>query len=119
MTRFIISLHASPWSHQSVLTAVQFAQAAIKRGNQVKAIFLYQDAVLNASPSLDISSDELNGQTHLLQLHEQHGVPLMLCVTAAEKRGLVADNIKAGFRLAGLAELAELSTETDKLVQFK
>lgn len=119
MTSFILMLHAPAWSHQSVLTACQFANTAIRRGNKVKAVFLYQGAVLNASDSLEISSDELNGQQHLIELHETHGVPLMLCVTAAEKRGLSESQIANGFKIAGLAELAELSTETDKVVQFK
>jgi len=119
MTSFILMIHASPWSHQSVLTAAQFAQTAIKRGNQVKAIFMYQDGVLNGQGALDIASDELNGQHPLLALHEQHGVLLLMCATAAEKRGLDMAQIKNGFKIAGLAELAELATSTDKVVQFK
>ena len=119
MRSFILTIHASPWSYQSVLTAVQFAETAIKRGNQVKAIFLYQDGVLNASNSLDIMSDELNGQDPLLRLHETYGTPLLLCVTAAEKRGLNEDLVHPSFNIAGLAEFAELTTETDKVVQFK
>ena len=119
MTSFILMLHASPWSQQSVLTACQFAQKAIERGNRVKALFLYQDAVLNALSNLDIPSDELNGQAQLQQLHNKHGVPLLLCATAAEKRGITEDTVQSGFQLAGLAELAEMSCETDRVVQFK
>jgi len=119
MCSFILSLHASPWSKQSVVTACQFAQTAIRRGNKVKAIFLYQDAVLNADSKLDISSDELNGHEYLIKLHEEFGVPLLLCVTAAAKRGLENTDCHPAFRVAGLAEFAELSTESDKLVQFK
>lgn len=119
MPSFILSLHASPWSKQSVITACQFATTAIQRGNKVRAIFLYQDAVLNAHSKLDISSDELNGQKPLVKLHEQFGVPLLLCVTAAAKRGLENEDCHPAFRVAGLAEFAELSTESDKVVQFK
>ena len=119
MKSFILMLHAPPWSHQSVKTAVDFASTAIKRGNKVNAIFLYQDAVLCAGKELDIPSDELNGHQALLELHDQMGVPLMLCVTAAEKRGLNSSNVNDKFQIAGLAEFAELTTATDKVVQFK
>lgn len=119
MKSFILMLHSAPWSNQSVATAVDFAKTAIKRGNKVKAIFLYQDAVLCASPNLDIPSDELNGQTALLELHDKLGVPLMLCVTAAEKRGINEGHVVPKFQIAGLAEFAEMTVSTDKVVQFK
>ncbi|MDC2891480.1 sulfurtransferase complex subunit TusD [Psychrosphaera algicola] len=119
MNRFILVLHCPPWSHQSVATACQFAQAAIDRGNSITAVFLYQDAVLNGSNNLDIPSDELNGQSQLVNLNSQHNIPLLMCVTAAEKRGVNADALHPSFTLSGLAEFAELTTESDKMVQFK
>lgn len=119
MASYLLMLHAAPWSNQSVLSACQFAQAAIDSGHTVPAIFLYQGAVLNAINTLDIPSDELNGQQHLLQLQQEHKIKLMLCVTAAEKRGLTESNIKPEFIISGLAEFAELTTQADKVIQFK
>lgn len=119
MTKYLLMLHNTPWSNQSVLSACQFARAAIKSGNTVSAIFLYQDAVLNAASSLDIPSDELNGQQHLLQLKAEFNIELMLCVTAAEKRGLIESTISPEFVVSGLAEFAELTTQADKVLQFK
>ena len=119
MANYILMLHAAPWSNQAVLTACQFAHQAIKSGHTISAVFLYQDAVFNASQSLDISSDELNGQHHLLELHKKHNINLMLCVTAAEKRGLSELNIHPEFNISGLAEFAELSTQANKVIQFK
>lgn len=118
MTSYILVLHAPAWSHQSVSTLVDFADVAVAAGKQLKAVFLYQDAVLNAQPQLDVPSDELNGQHLLLSLSKRHDVPLMLCVTAAEKRGINAELIQSGFQIAGLAEFAEMSIHTDKLIQF-
>ena len=119
MTSYILTLHSSPWSSQSVASACDFAEALIKRGRTLKAVFLYQDAVLNGLNSLDIPSDELNGQNKLSQLHQTYGVKLLLCVTAASKRGVDSDNLSKGFTIAGLAEFAELTSATDKVVQFK
>lgn len=119
MASYLLMLHGTPWSNQSVLSACQFAQAAIDSGHNVPAIFLYQDAVLNAVNTLDIPSDELNGQSHLLKLSNKHNIKLMLCVTAAEKRGLSVGNISPEFTISGLAEFAELTTQADKVIQFK
>ena len=119
MANYLLMLHGSPWSNQTVLSACQFAQAAVESGHTISAIFLYQDAVLNAINNLDIPSDELNGQSHLLQLRNEHNIKLMLCVTAAEKRGLTDKNIHSEFIISGLAEFAELTTQADKIIQFK
>lgn len=119
MANYLLMLHGTPWSNQTVLSACQFAQVALNSGHTISAIFLYQDSVLNAINSLDISSDELNGQSHLLKLQQQHQVKLMLCVTAAEKRGLSELNIPAEFTVSSLAEFAELTTQADKVIQFK
>ena len=119
MTSYILTLHSSPWSAQSVLTACEFAQAAIKSGKQLNALFLYQDAVLNVNRQLDIPSDELNGHQLLKELHTKYGVKILFCVTAAEKRGITPENTDKAFTLAGLAEFAELTTHTNKVVQFK
>lgn len=119
MTSYIITLHSAPWSTQSVATACDFAETAISMGKEVKALFLYQDAVLNASNSLDIPSDEFNGGARLHALHQKFGTKIMLCVTAASKRGINQDNISKGYTIAGLAEFAEMTTSTDKVIQFK
>lgn len=119
MTSYILTLHGLPWSHQSIATAIDFAKVAIKNGKQIKAFFLYQDAVLNALPNLDIPSDELNGQQLLVDFQKEHDIPLLLCVTAAEKRGISLNHVAEGFTIAGLAEFAELTSHTDKVVQFK
>jgi tRNA 2-thiouridine synthesizing protein D len=119
MTSYILVLHTPPWSYQSVASLKDFALAAMDLGNEIKAVFLYQDAVLAALPELDIPSDELNGQAVLMSLSQEHHVPLILCATAAEKRGVNHQHIAPEFSLAGLAEFAELSSHADKIIQFK
>lgn len=119
MTSYLLTIHSGPWSNQSVSTACQFAKTALLAGNEIKAIFLYQDGVLNGLKDIDIPSDELNGQNLLLALSKAHNLDILLCVTAAEKRGIQQHSIADGFTIAGLAEYAELSASTDKVIQFK
>ena len=55
-------------------------------------------------------------------------MPLLLCVSAGARRGLVdqqsemdselAELINDGFEIAGLGRLVEASTESDRLVTF-
>ena len=117
--RYLIMIHGSPWSHQSVRSATDFVAAAIQQGHKIDAIFLYQDGASIALPNLEISSDEFNGQQALQDLHTKHGVPLWLCVTAGVKRGVNEEHVANGFKIAGLAEFAEASTLADKVIQFK
>lgn len=117
--RYLLMIHSSPWSHQSVRSATDFATAAIQQGHKIDAIFLYQDGASIALPNLEISSDEFNGQQALQDLHNTYGVPIWLCVTAGVKRGVNEAHLANGFKIAGLAEYAEASTLADKVIQFK
>ena len=60
-------------------------------------------------------------------LHTQYSTELIVCNTAATKRGLLtadevestqAHNLQAPFVAGGLAEFATLSQSVDKVVQF-
>jgi len=62
-------------------------------------------------------------------LAKEHGIDLVLCVAACQRRGLVdegerdrngkdATNIAEGFRISGLGQLIEAGIEADRLVTF-
>jgi len=90
---------------------------------QVTGIFFYQDGVLNASASLSMPSDELQAISQWQQLHQAHGLPLHLCITAAEKRGLSDDwqemnIILPEFTISGLGEFVSLYSEADQVIQL-
>ena len=117
MARFVLSLHSAPSDHDTTQRLVKFAQACLTQGHNIDAIFLYQNGVFHASEQLDLAADELAINALWQQLHKQ-GIHLMLCVTAAEKRGLDINNTGV-FAVAGLAEFAMLASDADKWVQFK
>ena len=48
-----ILLKEGPYNHQASDTAYNFAEAAIKRGHRIDAVFLYNDGVLNVSKLMD------------------------------------------------------------------
>jgi tRNA 2-thiouridine synthesizing protein D len=62
-------------------------------------------------------------------LATEHKVDLVLCVAAAQRRGMVdpdemkrhkkdADNIADKFRISGLGQLIEAGVQADRLVTF-
>ncbi|BED89269.1 sulfurtransferase TusD [Pseudoalteromonas sp. MM1] len=117
MARFVLSLHTPPSDHDSTQRIIKFANACLAQGHTIDAIFLYQNGIYHASTYFELASDELQTPTYWQQLADKN-VNLMLCITAAEKRGL--DTSQTGvFTVAGLAEFAMLASEADKWIQFK
>ena len=109
-----------PYSNLSV-TALNYIEVALESGVELVGVFFYQDGVMHASTSVQISSDEFQAITHWQRLHQTYNLPLHLCITAAEKRGISdenSQNIHSIFTVSGLGELVELSSIADRLVQF-
>lgn len=109
-----------PYSNLSV-TALDYIEAALKAGVELVGVFFYQDGVLHANASAQIASDEFQAITQWQRLHQAYNLPLHLCITAAEKRGMSDEdtqNIHSIFTVSGLGELVELSTIADRMVQF-
>ncbi|WP_213994935.1 DsrE family protein [Arsukibacterium sp.] len=115
MTAFSLLLTTSPLASQDFASALQFASAAVAGGYKIEQVFLYQDAVLAAAANIDLPADEANLSQQLADFCLLQQIPLLYCVTAAEKRGLAP--VKNGFIAAGLAEFAMRLTNS-KLVQF-
>ena len=117
MARFVLSLHTPPSDQDTTQRIVKFAHACLAQGHSIDAIFLYKDGIYHASTHFELASDELNLSSLWQQLADKN-INLMLCVTAAEKRGLDMQNTGV-FAVAGLAEFAMLASEADKWIQFK
>jgi len=63
------------------------------------------------------------------ELAEQHGLDMVVCVAAAQRRGILdadeakrngkdGDNIAPGFRISGLGQLIEAGIQADRLLVF-
>lgn len=109
-----------PYSNLSV-TALDYVETALKSGVELIGVFFYQDGVIHANQQSQIASDEFQCIKQWQSLHQTFQLPLHLCVTAAEKRGLSDENpnnIDPIFTISGLGELVELVNKADRLVQF-
>ena len=120
MNKLAVVITTPPYSNLSV-TALDYIETALKAGVELVGVFFYQDGVMHASKNIQIASDEFQAISHWQRLHQAYKLPLHLCITAAEKRGISdehAQNIHSIFTVSGLGELVELSSMADRLVQF-
>jgi tRNA 2-thiouridine synthesizing protein D len=130
MASFLLLVHSSNYANQSSRSALKYAEAVLCKGHDLKAIFFYQEGVYHANNLCVIPTDELDTKAGFKALNALCNIPLLLCVTAAEKRGILDEaqaqieafdhyNVDEAFTIAGLAEMAAMASETDRLVQFK
>ena len=120
MNKLAVVITTPPFSNLSV-TALDYIETALKAEVELVGVFFYQDGVMHANTNVQIASDEFQVLSHWQRLHQGYKLPLHLCITAAEKRGISdehAQNIHSIFTVSGLGELVELSSMADRMVQF-
>lgn len=120
MNKLAVVITTPPYSNLSV-TALDYIEAALKAGVELVGVFFYQDGVIHANTQVQIASDEFQALPYWQRLHANYNLPLHLCITAAEKRGISDEqtqNIDSIFTVSGLGELVELSSKADRMVQF-
>ena len=127
--KFSIQINEGPYQHQASDTAYNFAKSALAKGHEIHRVFFYHDGVNNAT-RLAIPPQDDRNVTELWQaLQKEHGLDLVVCIAAAQRRGLLdenemtrqgkdAYNIAEGFHISGLGQLIEAGIESDRLLVF-
>ncbi len=127
--KFGVLISEGPYTHQAADSAYRFVTAALSQGHEVPRVFFYHDGV-NVSTRLSVPpQDERHIQKQWTALAEEHGIDLVVCIAAAQRRGILdeneasrqgkdANNIADGFRISGLGQLIEMGIQTDRLVTF-
>ncbi len=124
-----IVVNEGPYTHEASDTAYNFAVAALEKGHEIFRIFFYHDGVNNATRLMVPPQDDRHIQEKWSALAEKHGLDLVVCIAAAQRRGLLdenemkrqgkdAYNIAPGFRISGLGQLIEAGIQCDRLVTF-
>ncbi len=124
-----IQINASPYQYQAADTAWHFIQAAIAKGHKVYRIFFYHDGVYNAYRDSRPPGDERDIVKRWSGLQLEHDVDLVVCVSSAQRRGLLEQSVALkvggyeqalsdGFRIAGLGLLMEAVIESDRHITF-
>lgn len=129
MSKFIIQINSPAYGSASSYNAYRFTKAAVLNGHLIDKVFFYQDGVLNTNSLNSPASDEFDLQTAWLSLSEQYKFPLVNCVSAALRRGVlsISDakenniehwNMEPPFIMGGLGELVTGIESADRLVSF-
>lgn len=124
-----IQINASPFQHQAADTAWHFIQAALAAGHEVYRVFFYHDGIFNACRDSRPPGDERDIVKRWTALQAERGVDLVVCVSSAQRRGLLEQSVAqkvdgyvhalaGGFRIAGLGLLMESVIESDRHLTF-
>ncbi len=124
-----ILVNEGPYTHQASDTAYNFTKAALEKGHQIYRVFFYNDGVNNGTRLTVPPQDDRNVIKRWSELAEKHKLDLVVCIAAAQRRGLLdaneskrhgkdANNIAPGFRISGLGQLIEAGIQAERLVVF-
>ncbi len=127
--KFGVLVTEGPYNHQASDSALQFVRAALEKGHEIMRVFFYNDGVNNGTRYTTPPQDDRNVVASWSELAEKHGIDLVVCVAAAQRRGIVdegeqqrngkdGNNIAPGFRISGLGQLVEAGIECDRVVTF-
>jgi len=127
--KFSIQVNEGPYTHQASVSALNFIKAALAAGHEVFRVFFYHDGVNNGTSYTTPPQDDINIANTWSALAKEHDIDLVVCVAAAQRRGIVDEgeaernkksgtNIADGFRISGLGQLIEAGIESDRLVVF-
>ncbi len=126
--KYTVVVHSSPYSGQSARSALSFCRALINRQHQLLCVFFFHEGASNAARWSESPQGEVNLPAQWSSFHEDSTVPLLLCVSAGARRGMVdqqsdvdsesVELISDGFEIAGLGRLVEATTDSDRLITF-
>lgn len=120
---------SSPASGHGARTAAAFARSLLARGHGLYRVF-FLDAGTEAGSSIAVlPQDESDRLRPWIDLAEQHGVELVLCISSALKRGMLDEtearrHEKTGptthpaFIISGLGQLHDAAAHSDRLITF-
>jgi tRNA 2-thiouridine synthesizing protein D len=127
--KFGILVNEGPYTHQASDTAYHFTAAALRAGHEIVRVFFYHDGVNNGTRLSVPPQDDRNISERWSELASEHDVELILCVAAAQRRGLLdedeakragkdSNNMAPGFQISGLGQLIDAGIQADRLVVF-
>lgn len=127
--KFAVQINCGPFQSRGVDTAYHFIVSALNRGHQIFRVFFYHDGIINAFRYGFFPVREQYVVKRWSELARSHRIDLVVCVSAAQRRGLltadeakrvgkIGDDLAEGFRISGLGQLIEAIIESDRFVIF-
>ncbi len=127
----IYTLHVThaPYTSQTAMTALLFAQQLLERQHTILRIFFSGDGVYNGNSLVIAPQDEVNIPLAWQKLAQEHNIEMIICISSALKRGIIdtaeaqryekpQHNLLTGFEISGLGQLVEASIISERLITF-
>lgn len=117
--RFALLVNAAADS-AAALTALDTARALLAHPNfHLYRLFFYREAVHLANRhAWRGDGDQACAAQQWQQWLAENPVDAVVCVGAAQRRGVVPDTLAEGFTLAGLGQWADALINSDRVIQF-
>ena len=115
---YVLAIKGEVYGSQAAYLAYQVAEKLLASHHTISQIFFFQNGVSNANRLVEPASDEVNLVEKWQKLAERHSLPLRLCISAAQRRGITEQNLAKGFILAGLGEFTQATLTADRLLTF-
>ncbi len=127
--KFAVQINTGPYASNAGLDAYCFIQAAIQAGHQIQRVFFYKDGIYHALRKATPPDDEIQFTRNWSKLAKEHQVDLVVCISAAQRRGLLCadesrrqglhdDDLAPGFRIAGLGQWLEATLQAERCLVF-
>lgn len=121
---YVLVVKQPVYGSQGAFLAYQLAQELVQK-HRIRQIFFYQEGISNGNALVYPANDEFNLVNAWQDFARRHNVPLHLCVSAAQRRGVVdeasaadksAVNLANVFQLAGLGEFSQALLRADRVI---
>ena len=119
----------SPEALADARAAVEFTAAALARGCRVERVFFYHEGVYTGLSTAQTPAGEFDPRQGWRALAADHGLDLVLCVGAAQRRGILDQalamesqqsvTLAEGFRIAGLGAWMDAVLAADRVIRFE
>lgn len=116
--KFALQINTSPYHSSASWTAFRFAEEVLNQQHEIFRIFFYHEGIYHAFKSASPPDDEISIFTSWCNLSQTYNLDLVVCVSAAQRRGLINENVADGFRLGGLGQLLEATILANRFLVF-
>ncbi len=113
--RLVFVVRTGPYAFQHIQTVTDLSKAALAKGHEV-GIFLAEDAVVAMNAGCQTGS-QANMTQALVNLVAQ-GVEIKGCGACCQVRGQKRSELAEGLKMAGIATLAKMVNEADRVLSF-